>query len=78
MRPLVSRRAEQAFVNAWRRQGTQKAAPDFWARETASRREGEEENLSLADGTIEGLRGERHYSRKTERTEEREMCPAEM
>lgn len=78
MRPLVSRRAERAFVNAWRRQGTQKAAPDFWARETASRREGEEENLSLAGGCNRVVeRKERLYGEKTWRTE-REMCPAEM
>lgn len=61
MRPLVSRRAERAFVNAWRRQGPQKAAPDFWSRETASRREREEEeeDVSLADGTSKWLRGGR-------------------
>lgn len=74
MRPLVSRRAEQAFVNAWRRQGTQKAAPDFWARETASRREGEEENLSLADGTTEWSRGRRGFTARRRG----EQCPAEM
>lgn len=42
VRLLVSRRADQAFVSAWHSSaGMQKAAADFWARETAShRREG--------------------------------------
>lgn len=42
VRLLVSRRVDQAFVSAWHSSaGMQKAAPDFWARETAShRREG--------------------------------------
>lgn len=61
------------FVNAWRRQGTQKAAPDFWAREMASRREGEEGNLSLADGTTEWLRGRRGFTARR-RGEQRGRC----
>lgn len=61
MRALVSRRAERAFVNAWRRQGAQKAAADFWSRETASCRareeeeDEEEENLSLDGGKSKWL-----------------------